>query len=522
MYTLGSPDGKPFGGPIDAAPASGTRFRIAGGFYPPRCFFRTVTAIPVPQTVYRITAAGGINDIAAGPIEVLGFTPSSYDATFESGDTEGFLTSTYPLELTEEAVRELFETPLQINAGDGYAFCDVGEYLTNHGLHYVGNTAFSTTNEGDIHDSFYAGEGFVYPYRSGGEYIPTVQGGSLWVSNPSSGDVFYGYNQRQHWTATGNMYTSINFGDQDTNSSFEDSYEDDTFRVFQLDVNSRTSTWADSDNDDFAIFWYDVVNSNVNDLVNAQIGMFVDGGIGSTYWNDTVEWDADNEILYTYSLADGQAQRYVGVKCLSHPPTSASSFTEDPTTDAEIVSLMTNAVPTFGPTLGDQKMILSATVSIASFDREQVVFGIVLGQSLAELRTYAQNMVVKYTTVVDSEICFADLNLCMETALPCACIENLMRCTEDAGRACPRPPTRDTLAAICASGNCNDGCCANLFNACEGASREPCFDLAPVPTPTPETNVTQTPVVVNPPVFSSASTLSLSSSVLVALIALMY
>jgi hypothetical protein len=267
------------------------------------------------------------------------------------------------------------------------------------------------------------GAGFVVP--SSGDNVLYI--GGLWVSQCQTyvANRDYGDDPEQEWEVSTGPDGSVivddgGVSDQDIVSSYRDTGGNDTRNFF---VRQESWAWADDPDDDFIIVRYFIENEADSAQVDLYAGLFLDLDVGNSAAENSGGSDPIEDLIY---MTDGSGV-YAGLKRLhadQMPDVTANvTFIHNPTfiwpdgyvPDTDKLAFLQASDSAHNVEDATSLDDYSVLVSVGPFSLDpgqsnEVVFALVGGSSLSDLRANAERAQIKYIEVTQSPAGLEDHN----------------------------------------------------------------------------------------------------------------
>jgi len=267
-------------------------------------------------------------------------------------------------------------------------------------VHDVGNVILSFHENSRLaEEGWPPGTSAYWPQENGQDYLFL---GSLWIGSEVAGEyrvMNYDYYE-EDWSQTAGTPLTLAPGisDQDGNVTYDDQYP--WSPPIGIQVHQQSYQWSDTTRYDFIIFKYIVKNTGLSgNLNNLFIAPWLDPDVGNAS-DDLGGYDSGRGMTYMFD-SQGSPSGYIGLKLLGagNIPHTACIYKigGDPQTDLERYQAITNGIVPVPTDSADYRMLLTAQpFSLAVGDSQTVAFGLVMGNSLADLQANADTMEAVY------------------------------------------------------------------------------------------------------------------------------
>lgn len=188
--------------------------------------------------------------------------------------------------------------------------------------------------------------------------------------------------------------------DFETVNVFNDSLAPSSTRL-KITVTHKSFAWTAAPNDKYVIMEFTIKNHGSQTLSSLYAGLFMDWELSDGQMKDRIEYDAANEMGYTYSVLGGP---YVAIKLLSLGPVHHYAFEVNKPTSIDFTDGFTsydkysalknnNPVHNYTSTDGNDVADLVSTgpYTITPGDSVVVAFALIAGDHLADIQSSAVN-----------------------------------------------------------------------------------------------------------------------------------
>ena len=313
---------------------------------------------------------------------------------------------------------------LDISSDPSYTDYDHLEFTISHNAIQGGRVKLTLTSMGrlgtaDI-DSESGGDGFVYNGDENllyeGAFMAAVD--ATHVSDVARGSEPTG--QNEDFTVTDDGALVVNrpgmLADEQAVTVFSDEHAPGAIGI---EITQRAFAYSEAPDDAFVLLAYTIKNVSGSDLDNLFVGLFLDwdvGDNGSNYASNLSGYEADLNMGYVY---DTLTSLYGGAQLVSDDTAISfkSIFNADELFDGDNYSdqekwadLSGGVQPIPDKGTGDYSMVIGAgPIGLAPGDTQMVVFSLVAGEGLEDIRANALAAKARWQIVAD-EMAVDDLH----------------------------------------------------------------------------------------------------------------